>query len=456
MVDPAFGYNTVLGPDGRPAPLSDAQAMEALIGAFDSSQAAAFRIPPYNPDILIQRQGYRVLDEQLRLAAVRAPLNIVRFAVLRKGWEAQAAVTDPNDSRAEEAQKRAEHLTHDLTHIENRAGKPQDFRHALWELLYGVHAGFQLIEIVPKLHEDGPHKGQWGFAEFAAKPQIQIGFEVNAFTLSPESFTSFTPKQGFQTGIPHARVLYYVFCPMGNRPWGSPTGAAVYKHSWSIEFLMKFWNLGLEKFGSPNYKATAPAALMALVAAVLDKLRQGGAAVFPQGAEAELLQAATGGLEGFRSACEWHAMQCALAYENSVLTSGEGQTQGSKALGQVHQESSEYGHCFVREDIEGVLNLQLVPRWYAWNYGPNEPELCPRLTLGDWDEVDMATMATAFRTLTEGGFGHPQEPVWRQRLKLPPVDPASRKLMEQEQQDKRARDERALSIKERRNATPRN
>ena len=252
-----FDYRSGSG-NSRPARLRESERDEALMGSYESFQAVSFRIPPYHPDALIGSKGFKILDDQMNLTSARAPLNILRSAVLSKGVQVHSAVQEQSGLKFLKAQAFAEQLAYDLGHIKDDAGNRQSFRHVLFELLYAIQVGFRVTEIIWRMHEDGPYKGKWGFSRFAAKPAQQIGFDLDLHTLAINSITSYTPLQGYEWNIPIEKVLLYTFSPKDGLPYGSPVGRTIYKDTWSIDFLTRYWNLALEIFGSPFLLAKAP------------------------------------------------------------------------------------------------------------------------------------------------------------------------------------------------------
>lgn len=416
--------------NGWPEGESEQKRFEVLIGAYDEYLANSFKLPPFNPDTWISSKGYKTLDDMLSLAAVRAPLNIIRDAVLYKGWRVVPAIGDKSHADYAKADEIAKALDYVLNNIVDESGNVTDFRQTLWEILYAVHTGFHVAEIVWRIMEEGPYAGRLGFSLFAHKPCQQIGFDVDTKTLAVRSLTSYTPMTGYSFGIPVEKVLRYTFAPQNGLPYGMGVGRSVYKHSWTIDFLYRFWNIALEQFGGAFILAKAPATSMALAQKVVSAIRQGAPGVLPQGVEAELMEMSGSGLAGFKAAVEHHAQQCAVGYLANTLTTGEGQRTGSMALGKVHQDTQDFGLGGRRIDVENVMAFQLIRRWVRYNYGPDTMNLCPRISLGDWDGGDMAQLAKAFQVLISSTVLHPGEPQIRERMNLAPIEPELREKLE--------------------------
>lgn len=430
----AYASPRILGPDGNPARLSEADWASALLPTWDAIYRQAFRLAPYNPDVFINEKGFDTLDEQLHISCVASALNTVRNAVLYKGLCVEAFVEKGTESPSPQAQEIADALEYTLNEIEDAAGNPTDPATVVWELLYAIHVGFSVAEIVWRTFEDGPYRGKWGVAEFAVKPAKQIGFDLDTHTLKVVNLTSYTPAGGYQFDIPVEKCLRYTSNPNKGLPHGSPVGRSIYKQTWSLDFLQKFWNLALEKFGVPFFMVNAPKNQMADARKVASQIRQGAAPVFPTGVEAELMQIANGQL-GFSEAVQWHEQQIKIAYLHNTLTSGEGKRVGSMALGQVHQDTQEYELARRRRDVEAVLNRQFVRRWVLYNYGADALSYAPKVTLGNWDEVDMQQWAGAVKSLVDAEAVDPQESWIRSRASLPPLAPEHKTRLDQRHEE---------------------
>jgi hypothetical protein len=402
----------------------------SLLGHYDDFTASSMAIPAWNPSAFINTRGWQTLEDMLSMGPVRSSLNIIRDAVLYKGWRIVPAVNDKASVEYEQAATMADALSYSLGNITDQYGNHQDFRMVIWELMHAIHTGFRITEIHWRVLEDeGLYSGMNGFSSFAAKPCKQIGFRVDPSTMAPVSIIGQTMTRGY-TGAPIEKVLRYTYAPSDGLPHGNGIGRVVYKHSWSLDFLYKFWNIALELFGTPFIMAKAPETAIGLARKILKEIRQGAPGVLPDDVEAELLEMKGGGAAAFKAAAEHHTSQIHTNYLYAALTSGEGQRVGSMALGKVHENTQEYGLGGRRADLESIIANQLIRRWVIFNYGREALPLAPRFQLGSWDESDFARLSTGFTQLVDRKIMHPAEPQIRERMGLDPLDP---ELVEQMQ-----------------------
>jgi len=422
--------NIIPGAAGEvPAPLTGEERENDLLGHYDDFTAASMAVPSWNPSAFLNTRGWNVLEEMLTMGPVRSSLNIIRDAVLYKGWRIVPAVNDKARAEYEDAAKMADALTHSLGNIRDSYGNHQDFRMVLWELMHAIHTGFRITEIHWRMLESGPYSGMDAFSCFAAKPCKMIGFRVDPSTMAPTGVVGQTMTRGY-TGAPIEKVLRYTFAPSDGLPHGNGIGRVVYKNSWSLDFLYRFWNIALELFGTPFIMAKAPEKTISLARKILKEIRQGAPGVLPDDIEATLIEMKGGGADAFKAAAEHHCGQIYTSYLYAALTSGEGQRVGSMALGKVHENTQEYGLGGRRADVESVINNQLIDRWVRYNYGEAALALAPRFTLGSWDEADFARLTTGFQQLIASNVLHPAEPQIRQRMGLDPLDPELQEQMQ--------------------------
>lgn len=441
----------------QPAPALTAEELLAgQLGSYTSIYVPQYRLAQYNPDLLTTQKGYDIFETMLTMAACRAPLNIKRYAVLHKGWTVLPAVTDPTDSRHAAAKELADATSWALSNILDPAtDEPQDFRSVLFELLLGCWMGFGITEIIWRTLDTGPYKGKLGFKRFAAKPCKQIGFELDPETLGVIAIRPYTIQGGYGSPVAPAKVLRFTYNPVHGLPYGMGDGRSAYKHWWRLDATLKVWGMALERFGSPFILAKYPqgnAQVMTSTIEALDKIRQGAPAVLPDKAEANVVSAAAGGaLDVFRSAADWDTQQVARAVLGSTLTSGEGARTGSLALGNVHQDTQQIGLEFTKTELEGVITQQLIRRFIRYNFGDAALDLCPRLSLGEWDATDREKLARMFSTLIKDKAIAPRAKFIREELGLPPMDEEEEAMLDASEQMER---EAQARVADARNTAP--
>jgi Protein of unknown function (DUF935) len=418
------------------------------MAAYDGIYSSSYRFAGFTPDKLLSQKGWDVPEDMLNMAACRAPFNLKRYSILSQDWEIVPAVTDPFDTRNEQATYYAGFVRWCLTNIESPSGMEQDFRNVLFEMLRACWDGFRVSEIGYEYLEDGPYQGLLGYNGFYAKHSKQIGFEIDPRTGSVLHITSYTPGTvafgpgqqmtvpgGYDFDVPVERCALYTYNGDANLPFGMGDWRACYKHSWSLDNINRFWIKALERWGGPVLIAQGSAGgNLADVASTLDNIRDGGSAVLPDNVKFQLVQAATGVFDGYRMAAMWHEQQIAKNIQSNTLSTGEGARVGSMALGEVHQDTGETVYDYIRRGVEGVVNTQIIRRLCRLNFADFDMALCPRLVLGGQDEGDRLATMQMYDIAIKDGVVSKTAKFIREDLGMPPLDPEEQKQLEQEAQ----------------------
>lgn len=391
----------VLGMFGRKPPV-----MQEIAAARSGLASSAFRLAAYSPDDLVTRKGFAVYDEMQNDAQVRSCLNTRKFAVLSKGWNVRPSSDSPEDVRVA---RFVEFCLHDM-----KGSVPE----MLFKVLDAVAKGFSICEINYKVIGGGPFDGMIGLASVKSKDPAEFGFDLDQF-LNVRGLT----HQGLsgQSRLPAEKFIVYTHMPVYELPHGQSDLRAAYKHWWSKEVILKFWNLYLEKFGMPTAKGTyrrgVPKDQQDELLRVLDKIQQETALVVPEDVTVELLEAQRRGEAGYLTAIEFHNKQIAKAILGQTLSSDEGSRVGSLALARVHMDVLRFYLERLKRDLEEtVMREQLIRRLVAINFGTDR---CPLFTLGNLEEKDLELLGGLITKLIDGRVVEPTEPWIREYLGIP-------------------------------------
>ena len=402
----------------REAPeISAAERMREELTAWDAVLKSAFRIAPYNPDLMALGRGYDVYEQMMSDAMCRAAINTKRFALLAKPW--QVFPSERNSARAAEMRDFVEDALRGMTGPD---GTTRDFRHALFQMMAAFYRGYSVSELIWRLEEKGRWSGRFTLAALKAKSPKQIGFEVDDY-LNIQAITSWTPVAGF-TIVPREKCVLYIYNPHDELPYGDSDFRAVYKHWWSKDALAKFWNLALQKYGAPMIYAQSSSngAESERLLGLLQSVQQDATAIFPRDVTPQLLQSNMNA-DAFVNAVDWHNQQIAQGILLQTLTSGEGRRSGGRALGQVHFNVLLYALENAKADIEAAVNTQIVKLLIDYNYGPQGGETkYPRFALGGIDEKDIGPLASAYDVLLTHGVVGNREQAVREAFGLPPLE----------------------------------
>lgn len=391
--------------------LKELAVADRLAGVFG-------RIGPSNPDDLVTSRGYEVYDKMQTDSQVRACLTIKKLSILSRGWQIQAASDDPGDARI------ADFIRFCLADMR---GSVID---VLFNVLDAVAKGFSISEINYKIMEDGPYRGMIGLDSVKSKDPAGIAFESDEFLnltglrqgfLPPSS----PPYQGGTKGggvlLPPDKFIIYTYMPRYESPYGTSDLRAAYKHWWSKDIILRFYNVYLERYGSPTvlgaYTRGTPKKQQDDLLKVLDRIQQETAIVLPEDIKVELLEAQRGGESGYLQAIEYHDRQIAKSILGQTLTTDEGMRYGSFALAKVHLDVLRMTLEKIKRDVEeSVMNEQLIRRLVDYNF---QADRYPTFSLGTLRERDLTMLADVVSKLVTGGVVAPDETWIREYLEIP-------------------------------------
>ena len=389
-----------------------AEMLREELTAWDAVLKSAFRMAPYNPDDLLSRRGFDIYEQMMTDAMVRASINTKRYALLAKPWQVAPKLNPGEKTPTAQAAMARDFVEASLRGMRNPDGSGRDFRQALFGIMSAFYRGFSVAEMIWRVEEQGRWAGRYMLEAIKGKSPKQIGFDVDNY-LNVRSITSWTPMSGWQE-VPRSKCVVFVYNAHDELPYGDSDLRPVYKHWWSKDTLLKFWNLALQRYGMPMLFAQAPAGATAeRILEALQGMHQDTSAVFPPDVTPQLLQPTHPNASAFTEAVEWHNQQIAQGVLLQTLTSGEGRRVGSMALGKVHFDVLLYALESARADVEAVVNTQIVRPLMELNFA-NADEICPRFTMGMVDTRDIATLATAYDVLLKHGVVDGQEQAVRE------------------------------------------
>ncbi len=368
--------------------------------------AGAFgRIGPYNPDDLITSRGYEIYDKMQADCQVRACLNIKKLSILSRGWQVIPASDSPEDVKISNFVRFS---------LEDMRGSVIDVLH---NVLDALAKGFSISEINYKVIEGGRFDGMIGLDSIKSKDPSTITFETDKYL----NLTALWQGPGREKKLPAEKFIIYSYQPKYESPYGTSDLRAAYRHWWSKDIILRFYNVYLEKFGSPTvlgaYTRGTPRNQQDDLLKVLDRIQQETAIVVPEDIKVELLEAKRGGDSGYLQAMEYHDRQIAKAILGQTLTTDEGMRYGSFALAKVHLDVLRMTLERVKRDLEeSVIREQLIRRLVDYNF---KTDSYPIFSLGTLRERDLALLADVVSKLVTGGVVAPDESWIREYLELP-------------------------------------
>ncbi|HOX28218.1 MAG TPA: DUF935 family protein [bacterium] len=367
-----------------------------------------------NPDDLAERKGLDIYDRMMTDAQVRMAVNYKRFAVISADWDVLPGSSGERDKRIAAFVKRS---------IERMNGS---LIQGVFGVMHALVHGYSISELVFERLSGGEDEGLWGLAAIRPKHPSDYDFELDRFG----NLTGLVliDEYGRKSALPMWKFVIYTYLPEFGRPWGRSDLRAVYKHWWSKDFLLKWWNIYLETYGAPTRIGKYPAGGAAIsrqedLKRVLRDIVNNTAITIPDDMNIEFITAA--GDAGFEAAIDYHDRQIVKGILGQTLTSDEGRRVGSMALGSIHQETLKDYVTFLRADIaESVMNEQVIKRLVAFNF--DDVEAPPKFV---WQprkgKITVASVGDIAELISCGIVTAADYGLLRERLDLPPAAPAA-------------------------------
>jgi SPP1 gp7 family putative phage head morphogenesis protein len=199
-----------------------------------------------NPNQLIKERGWAFLDEMIRDAVYNTCFRLKNYARLSTGWHIEAWSDDKGDQLV------AEYI--DFCFREGMGGT---FRDKL-EMIYSAqNYGFSFSEINWQLFKSNKYRhitsGKWsgkvGIESIKTRYPAYIQFKLDKHGNIEE-----IGQQGIgqmkAEPIEREKAIIYTHNPEFENPYGTPDPIYIYKHYISKKWLLRFWNISLERRGA--------------------------------------------------------------------------------------------------------------------------------------------------------------------------------------------------------------
>jgi len=338
--------------------------------AGPSPMFAGSTMPPYNPDVLVQRKGLGIFDQMRRDDQVKAALTFKKLAMLSTGWE----ITGPDGFKLENKQdwEPANFLDWVLRHVEG------SFDDILYEYLTALDYGYAVGELIYDEIPDGPYAGKVGLSAIKMLKPHYVHFEVDIKgNITWDGILQRTAHGFFR--LPVNKFATFTYQEEFGNPYGRSDLDNAYRAWWIKENTYRWLAMLLERFGIPpifalyNPNGMAPGQVTQLMN-IINRIQASTAGAIPRMGK-DALELWSPELAGqtervFLPALNFFNGDIARA----LLMPGQlGMTpdsqQGSFAKSKVHFDVFLLGVLFQRKQLEEVLVFdQIIRPLMDYNY----------------------------------------------------------------------------------------
>ena len=203
------------------------------------------------------------------------------------------------------------------------------------------------------------------------------------------------------------KVFHYANDQQFNNPYGHADMRAAYRAWWSKKFIVQFWNVFLERLGSPLMAAKYPEGATPVLKDNLKKILKGLSSktevLIPKGVEIELIEATRSGTASYDDALNYQDKEIARAILVVALLGAAGidvkrgsDSQSRLHLRTMHKMADEIGGRLMREFHKQVI-VQLVD----FNF---DVDAYPTVFWQDYGEFEAFEITDAIRLLHAAGI----------------------------------------------------
>jgi phage gp29-like protein len=238
-------------------------------------------------------------------------------------------------------------------------------------------------------------------------------------------------KSGQDIFIPADKIMIYTHEKEFGDYYGVSALRAAYK-PWIIkEFLQKFWNIALERYGSPFMSMGIPqGASLASAMSLMDQLKHKTGIPLPDGYELEIHNLANTGMS-FKDAIEYQDKMIARAMLIPDTLFANNDT-GAYALSKTHAAFFLLRLNGIGQEIGDMITKYLIKPMVQYNFG--DVQEMPNFKFNDVADDDMTQLLNIVKEMLAGGVIAPSEDWIRERLGLPPADEETQAWLDQKKQ----------------------
>lgn len=330
----------------------------------------------------------------------------------------------------------------------------RSFAAVMFELLDGIAFGHKMAEQIYALQDTGEWEGKLALRALKVKPRRSTAFVVDVY-FNIIGIMGLIPGQGapviveqiigepsqIPNMLPRDKFACFIHRMRDANPQGTSDLRCVYEPWWLkrqvwgnyLAYLAVFAGgrligytaekatavIETDDEGNPTGSLVTPEQSMAVA---LSESVAGGVSAFPHGAKVE--QFLPPDTESpYNKAIDMADRQIAKGILYQTLATEEGEHM-TRAASSTHQDILGLLVRSDKQELRDFIRNDILKPLVRYNYGDDAAEnLVPMVSLGDTEDQDFATTATAIAALQSSGFFNwTQLPAIDQMLGLPPRD----------------------------------
>lgn len=364
-----------------------------------------------NPDLNIRKNAFVTYDTMMLDSQVSMAVNHKKLAVISSDWEITPATDSDEDKEIAAFVQWA--------FLRCRGTVPG----VAYEILGAIEHGYSICEMNFKVVKDGQWTGKWTLESCPAKNPLDYEFQLDPCGKIVSLYL------GYRAPIPNLHLplekfLVYTYRPKYDRVYGRSDLQGCYWAWWFKQRVERLRGVYLERYAMPLMHGKIPASQKSLLRDLKKALKslggQDNLVITPDDVSIDLLSDGKQMTDAFDGTIAYYDGQIAKCILGQTLTSGEGQSSGTHALGKVHADQQEDVVTFLRNDIAEFLTERLIRTLVSLNYNVS------RFPTFSWisrkDKLNISTADDLNKLISTGICVEEDANIFRARLDLPKLD----------------------------------
>lgn len=364
------------------------QAGEMLRSAVQPTQGGVYFLPI---DEILHRKGWRTYQDMRHDDQVKATLAFKKVLVGGRNWEIKPA---DQSAKAKE-----------IAAFVDETFKRFNFKKALKGAMTAFEYGFSAGEIV------------WGADDYNGERKIMIEDikhrDPQSIDIAQDDYGNIVAfRQRHAWGLVEVepeKIWHYGHQSEFGNPYGYSDLRSAYRSWWAKKFIINFWNVFMERMGSPmtlmHYPLGADETLKTLLKGILTNLSSKTEILVPEGVTVELVEATRSGKADYEQALDWHNNSIArsmlmvglIGLQSGAGTSGRGADSQSRLQLRILFKMADE----ISREIIDSLQRQVIKRLVDMNYDAGG--VYPKFEFHDYGEFEGIEVIDTIRQLHVGG-----------------------------------------------------
>jgi len=356
---------------------------------------------------------------------VKACLLVLKLPILQVDWSLQAKTEEGKQIAAWCESMLSEYMDDSIEYYTREILTALDFGRSITEKVW------QLKEV--PVDPDNPESSKTEERIIPLKLKTydprNIRIQLDPETLKLTGAVQVVKNK--EVPIPAEKLMIYSHEKEFGNYNGESALRAAYK-PWMIkEFLQRFWNIALERFGTPLSTMNVPqGGSLKKAISLMDMVKTKSGIPLPEGYEMEIHNLANTGMS-FKDAIEYQDVQIARAMLIPDLVFANSGT-GAYSLSKTHEGFFEMRLNGITQEVGDLYSKYLIKQLVQYNYG--EVREYPAFKFANVGQEDLTMLGNVIKQMIDGSVIAPSESWIRERLGFPSPDDDAQEYLDKKKE----------------------